>query len=66
MSSFNKKKRKSQSKYSELVVSVVNCPNCNYDIPVRGERDQGYVLRAHFSVCTKRTTSGSSQSQKHK
>ncbi len=64
MNSLNKKKRSKYVNRYELVDSFVHCDNCNSDIPVRGNRDQGYVLRSHFSLCSKKVTSSSSESRK--
>ena len=62
MNSLNKKKRKYRNRY-EIVDSFVHCDNCNSDIPARGDREQGYVLRAYFRSCTKKVSSSSPDSE---
>jgi hypothetical protein len=63
MSLLNKKKRKPRNRF-QIIESYVHCDNCNTDIPVRGDRDQERVIRSHFSLCKKITSSSSSESSR--
>ena len=65
MRSLNKQKRKYRNRY-EIADSFVHCDNCNSDIPVRGDRDQRWVLRGHLGYCVStkiKTTQSRSSSQ---